>query len=260
MTAEAFLELYGNYMMELRLPLPPDDMLGWIAQSDVSSCELDRIADLLSSMVSKKNENAVTTLKKLSRIPQKSPLTFDNFNMDLLNDKARRQVLSLRNLSFISSKRNVIMIGPTGTGKTHLAMAIGNECCSNKMKAYFIKMDEFKEKFHDALIRENSGRLLNGLSKYSCLIIDEVGYCKFNREETLLFFQLADRVSLKETGSIVLTSNKDLSQWVGLFDEDDALECTIDRLWDKTICMTFSGISHRGTNREQVELNFMKLR
>ena len=78
MAAEAFPELYGNYMMELRLPLPPDDMLGWIAQSDVSSCELDRIADLLSSMVSKKNENAVTTLKKLSRIPQKSPLTFDN--------------------------------------------------------------------------------------------------------------------------------------------------------------------------------------
>ena len=228
MTAEAFLELYGNYMMELRLPLPPDDMLGWIAQSDVSSCELDRIADLLSSMVSKKNENAVTTLKKLSRIPQKSPLTFDNFNMDLLNDKARRQVLSLRNLSFISSK--------------------------------IIKMDELKEKFHDALIRENSGRLLDGLSKYSCLIIDEVGYCKFNREETLLFFQLVDRVSLKETGSIVLTSNKDLSQWVGLFDEDDALECTIDRLWDKPICMTCSGISHRGTNREQVELNFMKLR
>ena len=64
MTAEAFLELYGNYMMELRLPLPPDDMLGWIAQPDVSSCELDRIADLLSSMVSKKNENAITTLKK----------------------------------------------------------------------------------------------------------------------------------------------------------------------------------------------------
>ena len=53
------------------------------------------------------------------------------------------------------------------------------------MKAYFIKMDELKEKFHDALIREGTGRLLNGLSKYSCLIINEVGYCKFNREERL---------------------------------------------------------------------------
>ena len=102
-----------------------------------------------------------------------------------------------------------------------------------------------KDKFHDALIREGTGRLLNGLSKYSCLIVDAVGYCKFNREET---------------GSIVLTSNKNLSQWSGLFDEDDALECAIDRRWDKAICLTFSGSSHRGTDREQVELNFMKLR
>ena len=69
-----------------------------------------------------------------------------------------------------------------------------------------------------------------------------------------------DRISLKETGSIVLTSNKDLSQWNGLFDEDDALECAIDRLWDKAIYLTFSGSSHRGNDREKVELNFMKLR
>ena len=121
-------------------------------------------------------------------------------------------------------------------------------------------MDELKDKFHDAIIGEKTGKLLNGLSKYSCLIIDEVGYCKFNRQETLLFFQLIDRVSIKETGSIVLTSNKDLSQWPELFDEDDALECTIDRLWDKAICMTFSGQSHRGSDREQIELNFVKFR
>lgn len=139
-------------------------------------------------------------------------------------------------------------------------MAIGNECCSNKMKAYFIKMDELKDKFYDAIVGEKTGKLLNGLSKYSCLIVDEVGYCKLNRQETLLFFQLVDRIGLKETGSIVLTSNKDLSQWPEVFDEDDALECAIDRLWDKAICMTFSGQSHRGSDREQIELNFLKFR
>ena len=260
MTTEDFLLRYERHAAELRLPFSGEDALAWIGTSDASPDELENLDSFLYAMVMKKNETAINTLKKLSRIPQKAPLTFENFNMDLLNDKARRQIHSLKNLSFISSKRNVIMIGPTGTGKTHLAMAIGNECCSNKLKAYFIKMDELKEKFHDALIREGTGRLLNGLSKYSCLIIDEVGYCKFNREETLLFFQLIDRISLKETGSIVLTSNKDLSQWNGLFDEDDALECAIDRLWDKAICLTFSGSSHRGNDREKVELNFMKLR
>jgi hypothetical protein len=87
-----------------------------------------------------------------------------------------------------------------------------------------------------------------------------VGYCKLNRQETLLFFQLVDRIRLKDTGSIVLTSNKDLSQWPEVFDEDDTLECAIDRLWDKAICMTFSGQSHRGSDRDQIELNFLKFR
>lgn len=260
MTSEEFLIRYRNYVKDLRLPFSPDDVLGWSLSSDVTPSELNLLDGLFAAMIAKKHETSITTLKKLSRIPQKSPRVFNNFKMDLLNEKAKRQVLSLKSLSFLSSKRNVIMIGPTGTGKTHLAMAIGNECCSNKMKAYFIKMDELKDKFHDAIIGEKTGKLLNGLSKYSCLIIDEVGYCKFNRQETLLFFQLVDRVSMKETGSIVLTSNKDLSQWPELFDEDDALECTIDRLWDKAICMTFSGQSHRGSDREQIELNFVKFR
>ncbi|MFA7130154.1 MAG: ATP-binding protein [Sphaerochaeta sp.] len=260
MTSEEFLIRYEKTVKDLRLPFSPDDFLGWSLTSDVTPTELDILDRLLSAMVAKKNESSIITLKKLSRIPQKNPLLFDNFNMDLLNEKARRQVFSLKSLSFISSKRNVIMIGPTGTGKTHLAMAIGNECCSNKMKAYFIKMDELKDKFHDAIVGERTGKLLNGLSKYSCLIVDEVGYCKLNRQETLLFFQLVDRIGLKETGSIVLTSNKDLSQWPEVFDEDDALECAIDRLWDKAICMTFSGQSHRGSDREQIELNFLKFR
>ena len=108
----------------------------------------------LETAAQKKRATAIATLKKLSRIPQKSPSTFDNFDMDRLCTEARRQVNSLKALPFINAKRNVIMIGPTGTGKTHLAMAIGNQCCDNNMKAYFIKMGELKEKFHAAILAE----------------------------------------------------------------------------------------------------------
>ena len=69
-----------------------------------------------------------------------------------------------------------------------------------------------------------------------------------------------DRIGLKENGSIVMTTNKDLPQWPELFEEDDALECAIDRLWDKAVCLKFSGQSYRGKGLEQVELNFMKLK
>ena len=86
------------------------------------------------------------------------------------------------------------------------------------MKAYFIKMDELKEKFRAAIQQERLGKYLDGLAKYSCLIIDEAGYCHFDKDETLMFFQLVDRISLKEKGSIVLTSNKDTSTWQELFE------------------------------------------
>ena len=260
MTSVDFLNKYDSIQEALRLPFSADDASCWIKEAEPSPSELDSVSSFLSSMVKRKDDNAVATLKKLSRIPQKRPLTFENFNTDLLNEKAKRQILSLKSLSFVSSGRNVIMIGPTGTGKTHLAMAIGNECCENRLKAYFIKMSELKDKFHEALTREKTGKLLNGFSKYSCLTIDEIGYCKFNRDETLLFFQLVDRIGLKENGSIVMTTNKDLPQWPELFEEDDALECAIDRLWDKAVCLKFSGQSYRGKGLEQVELNFMKLK
>ena len=157
-------------------------------------------------------------------------------------------------------KVNVIMIGPTGTGKTHLAMAIGNQCCDNNMKTYFIKIGKLKDRFHAAILAERQGRYLNGLSKYSCQIIDEIGYCHFDKAETLMFFHLIDRINLKESGSIVMTSNKDTSTWQELVEEDDALECTMDKLCGTAIRLTFSGCSYRGKSRERINLDLQKLR
>ncbi len=260
MIAESFLEQFAQTSAELKLPFDADDMKGHMIECRTQPEELDILHGFLNAMVRKKRATAIATLKRLSRIPQKAPSSFDNFDMDRLCTEARRQVNSLKTLSFISAKRNVIMIGPTGTGKTHLAMAIGNQCCDNNMKAYFIKMGELKERFHAAILAERQGKYLSGLSKYSCLIIDEIGYCHFDKAETLMFFQLIDRINLKETGSIILTSNKDTSSWQDLFEEDDALECTMDRLCDTAICLTFSGCSYRGKGREIINLDFQKLR
>ena len=260
MIAESFLEQFAQMSAELKLPFNADDMKSYMIDCPSQPEDLDIIHRFLNAMVRKKRATAIATLKRLSRIPQKSPSTFDNFDMDRLCAEARKQVNSLKALPFISAKRNVIMIGPTGTGKTHLAMAIGNQCCDNNMKAYFIKMGELKEKFHNAILAERQGKYLSGLSKYSCLIIDEIGYCHFDKAETLMFFQLIDRINLKETGSIVLTSNKDTVSWQELFEEDDALECTMDRLCDTAICLTFSGCSYRGKGRERINLDFQKLR
>lgn len=213
MNCSEFMSSYEVQCKELKLPMESGDVASWIAMNDITPANLDVLHSFLTAMQTRKQDQQVKTLKKLSRLPQKKPCRFDSFDMSLLNSVAQEQIQSLATLAFINARRNVIMIGPPGTGKTHLAMAISNACCESRMKAYFIKMDE-----------------------------------------------LRDRFSLKETGSIVLTSNKDTSQWKDLFEEDDALECTIDRLWDEALGYTFTGRSYRGKNQEFVSLDFLELK
>lgn len=169
----------------LKIDITSGEVAAWAIQNGVSDEELDKFIALETFIVEKKRNTVVETLKKMSRLPQISPKLFDNFKVRDLGKEAQKNLMSLKTLAFIEAKQNVIMVGPTGTGKTHIAQAIGNECCARGLKAYFIKMKELKEKFEVALKQGTTGRLLNAMSKYSCLIVDEVGYGKFTAEETL---------------------------------------------------------------------------
>lgn len=250
-----FVELSSQFK-ELKVDAAPSELASWAMQNAVNEEELKKLEALNNFLLEKKRNNIVETLRKMSRLPQKAPKLFSNFELRDLGREAQKKIEALKTLSFIEAKKNVIMIGPTGTGKTHLAQAIGNECCAKAMKAYFIKMSELQEKFHNAIVQQTTGKLLNALSKYSCFIIDEAGYGQFNTEETRLFFQLIDRIDSKQIGSIIVTSNKELSDWEPLFSDLDALECTLDRIWNNAICITFSGRSYRGKDNEQLTFDF----
>jgi len=156
---------------------------------------------------------------------------------------------TLKTLSFLHSGKNVVFLGPTGTGKTHLGLSIGYECCQKGYKAYFIKLDELKAKFAESIRASNTDRCLSHLAKFSCLIIDEVGHCTLTKDETRLFFQLVDRYYQKKTGSIVLTSNLNVNHWDEVFFNDKTLECALDRILDDSIVFSVLGQSYRGRDK-----------
>ena len=136
---------------------------------------------------------------------------------------------SLSSLSAIYAHQNLAFIGPAGTGKTHLAQAFGYACCQQGLKIYFIKATELRDRkatelrdrFSTAIRNGKTDSCLMGLVRPSCLIIDEIGHCSFDKDSTRLFFDMIDRRYQKEgTYNMIFTSNKMPSQWRDDFSED----------------------------------------
>lgn len=140
-------------------------------------------------------------------------------------------------------------------GKTHLAMAFAYECCCKMLKAYFIKMTELNELFTEARKLDRVGKVMTSLVQSSCLVIDEVGHCVFDAENTRLFFDLVDRRYNKEGSyNMIFTSNKQPSAWRQNFTEEDSLLCALDRIFDDALIFNFNGETHRGLKKEVISL------
>lgn len=210
---------------------------------------------LLEHLRNKKVETSINTLLRLSRLPLKDPKTFDNFDFDVMKGQDVEKLKGLPSLAAIYAHKNLAFIGPAGTGKTHLAQAFGYACCQKGLKTYFIKMTELRDRFTAARRTGSEASILNGLVRPSCLIIDEVGHCEFDKANTRLFFDLIDRRYNKEGAfNIVFTSNKTPSAWRSNFNEDDSLLCALDRIFDDATVFSIKGDSYRGKRLETVSL------
>ena len=226
--------------------------------SDEATVAVSQVFDYLKQ---KKVETTIHTLLKLSRLPLKDPKTFENFDFSVIKGRDAERLKALPSLSAIYAHKNLAFIGPAGTGKTHLAQAFGYECCQRRIKTYFIKMSELRDKFTAARRAGKEASVLNGLVRPSCLIIDEVGHCEFDKENTRLFFDLIDRRYNKEGNfNIVFTSNKNPSQWRSNFNEDDALLCSLDRIFDDATVFNIKGESFRGKHLETIALQTSRVK
>ena len=168
--------------------------------------------------------------------------------MGYLTVDALRKLPALSNLH---ARKNLAFIGPGGIGKTHLAQAYGRACCLEGFKTYYLKATELRDKLKKAADSGNTSRAVAALVKPSCLIIDEVGRCTFDKPCTDLFFDIVDRRYEKEgPNTMILTSNTSTNNWDEFFTGDDTLLCTLDRLFDRASVFVMKGASFRGAELE----------
>lgn len=258
---DSIYDLVQKSCETLHLDLTSAEFARLAEDNRFSEGEVEAVGLVLEHLRQKKIQTTIQTILKMSRLPLKDPKTFENFDFSVIHGRDASRLRSLQSLSAIYAHKNIAFIGPAGTGKTHLAQAFGFECCQHGMKTYFIKMSELRDKFTMARRTGKEAAVLNGLVRPSCLIIDEVGHCEFDKENTRLFFDLIDRRYNKEGNfNIVFTSNKSPSLWRENFNEDDALLCALDRIFDDATVFNIKGVSFRGKKLDTVSLQTSKVK
>lgn len=239
----------------INLELSVAEMGNLAMQKNFDESQMNAIADVFSYMKERKRETIVSTILRMSRLPQKQPKTFENFDFSKIYGKQADDLKSLSSLAALYGRRNLVFIGPPGVGKTHLAMAFGHACCQKGMKTYFLSAQELNQRFSDARKYGREGSTINGLVKPSCLIIDEVGRCVFDPENTRMFFDVIDRRYNKDVpNTIIFTSNSSPDKWSRFFSDDPTLLCAMDRVFDTATVYMIKGNSYRGKNCETISL------
>lgn len=231
--------------------ISPEELAELAVRLDMGSGELAALEAVFTHLADKHRDQVIGTLLRLSRLPQKAPKTFEGFEFDRIRGRDAAALRKLPALANLHARKNLAFIGPGGIGKTHLAQAYGRACCLEGFKTYYLKATELRDKLKKAADSGSTSRTVASLVKPSCLIIDEVGRCAFDRPCTDLFFDIVDRRYEKEgPNTVILTSNTPTNNWDEFFTGDDTLLCTLDRLFDRASVFVMKGASFRGAELE----------
>jgi DNA replication protein DnaC len=184
---------------------------------------------------------------KSARLP--SIKTLDDFDFSFQRSVRKQVVLHLAQLDFLLEAKNVVFLGPPGTGKTHLSIALAVQAARRGHRVAFATAHQWVQRLDSA---QRAGRLddeLDRLRRIPLLVCDEVGYIPFEPEAAALFYALV--ASRYERASLIVSSNKPFSAWTEIFGDAVAVAAMVDRLVHHAEIISLKGDSYRLKDRRK---------
>lgn len=221
------------------LPTVLDQYLKTAAEQELS--HLDFLDGLLQEEIDRREQRALLQQHKRARFPTEK--TLEAFDFSFCPSVHKQQILDLGRLTFLERQENVVFLGPAGVGKTHLSIALGLKACESGHKVRFFTAASLLAELRKTLADNTTGAYLRQLNRIPLVIVDEIGYLPFDRQQAHLFFQFVS--ARYEKASVILTSNKAFREWGEVFGDPVVASAMLDRLLHHATVINIQGESFR---------------
>lgn len=233
------LESNLEYLKLKQVLLHLDETLDFSIKNNLSLVET--LVKLTNYEIDVREQNMIASMVKIAAFPHKKDI--QAFDFDFQPSINKQEILNFTSLGFLERNENIVFLGSSGVGKTHLATSIGIAAAKKRVSTYFIKCHDLIQNLKRAKLENRLESRLKHYRKYKLLIIDEIGYLPIENEDAKLFFQLIDM--RYETKSTIFTTNINFNLWNEVFEDPKIANAILDRILHHSNVVKITGKSYR---------------
>lgn len=249
------IETVRSQLKTIRLHTAASELHEVVAEHK-KAVSLSWISDLLQREIDSRREKSLIARIKRANFPE--IVTLETFDWSFNPEINESHIQEIATLEFIANNRICLFMGQPGTGKTHLALAIGVLAANKGYRVYCNSLKRLAEEILRARTKNNLDSLFKKILSARLWIFDDWGVTTMSREVAEEVFDLLDR--RKYSSAMILTSNRDIDEWPQVFPDPVLANATIDRIFDRADISVFKGKSYRLKGKIEVKSVDLKIK